>query len=288
MAQGSDVYSSIADCLKKIAKYEGLRGLQSGLSSAVAYQIVMNGSRFGAYEYVNNLPALQAINGDRPVLNFAKNFGIAAVCGGLSGTLGSPFYMIKSRLQVINHAAATHPEMSIGIQYPYTGLWDALCQIFKQGGLAALYRNSIVSGSRVAVGSGMQFASYDQAKYMWQGVGLSGVYLHLASSFVSSFCVCFAMNPVDVVVGRVNNQNVNSAKYSGAFDCISQMYKTEGIGGFYKGFWPHYCRLAPHAILTFVLYEAFKGKLKGSTARDELIKQSLAAKTQQPQQKSSQ
>lgn len=65
------------------------------------------------------------------------------------------------------------------------------------------------------------------------------------------------MNPFDVVATRIYNQKVGE-RYAGPIDCLKQTFKTEGISGFFKGWFPHYLRLGPHTILTFLFWEQFK------------------------------
>ena len=50
--------------------------------------------------------------------------------------------------------------------------------------------------------------------------------------------------------------------YGGVADCVLRLWRTEGVGGFYRGFWSHYMRVGPHYILTFVFLEQIK-KLLG-------------------------
>ena len=44
-------------------------------------------------------------------------------------------------------------------------------------------------------------------------------------------------------------------EYSGAFDCVRQIVKSEGVTALWKGFTPYFFRLGPHTILTFVFLE---------------------------------
>lgn len=43
--------------------------------------------------------------------------------------------------------------------------------------------------------------------------------------------------------------------YKGIFDCISKIYKTEGLHGLYKGIGPLYLRIAPHTTLSLVIWD---------------------------------
>eukprot|EP01042_Synura_sphagnicola_P000010 gene10-11_t len=43
--------------------------------------------------------------------------------------------------------------------------------------------------------------------------------------------------------------------YKGTFDCLFQIYRHEGLRGYFKGLVPHSLRVAPSAALTFLVYE---------------------------------
>jgi len=69
------------------------------------------------------------------------------------------------------------------------------------------------------------------------------------------------LNPSDTVLTRLQNQKIVNGKgatYAGWIDCFLKIARTEGLYGFYKGFWPHYCRLGPHTMAIFVFLEKLK------------------------------
>jgi solute carrier family 25 protein 34/35 len=65
-----------------------------------------------------------------------------------------------------------------------------------------------------------------------------------------------------VISTRLYNQGVTStgsgARYTSIFDCARQLVRSEGVSALYKGFWPHYLRLGPQVMLTFVFWEQLK------------------------------
>lgn len=46
--------------------------------------------------------------------------------------------------------------------------------------------------------------------------------------------------------------------YTSYMDCISKIYRTEGISAFYKGVGPIYFRLGPHTVLCLVFWDTYK------------------------------
>lgn len=98
-------YRGILHAMQTIGAKEGIRGLQAGLSGALAYQTAMNGVRLGLYEPVQR--ALVDATGAAPSSVLMKA-SAGAISGALGATLGSPIYMIKSRLQAQRLAIAPH------------------------------------------------------------------------------------------------------------------------------------------------------------------------------------
>lgn len=46
-----------------------------------------------------------------------------------------------------------------------------------------------------------------------------------------------------------------TGKTPGTFTVMLSIARTEGVGFLWKGFWPTYCRIGPHTVLTFIINE---------------------------------
>ena len=290
IGKAQQLYTNPFQAFYLIGKEEGLRGLQGGLGPAVLYQLMMNGTRLGAYE---PLKRLYTSNGERKEM--WRSVAAGSTSGVLSAVMGSPFFLIKVRLQVQSGltqklqqqaavAATSAPAppggsavaaavpaaatkvLPVGHQHAYTGAWQGLFQIFREEGVRGLYRGATAAMLRVGVGSGVQLSTYDASKRFV--VSLSegkltdkSVMTHFTASLVSGVFITLAMNPFDVMSTRMYNQPVKDGKgvmYSNVLDCAKKIMTSEGPLGFYKGFLPHYLRLGPHTILTFVFWEQLK------------------------------
>ncbi|KAL7750641.1 Mitochondrial oxaloacetate carrier protein [Sorochytrium milnesiophthora] len=282
------IYNNAPHAFWVIVKAEGGRGIQRGLFPAYIYQILMNGTRLGAYEPVKHaftsLPALRWVPSEAvPVLS-------GFVCGIMGALISSPLFLVKTRLQAHSSDARL---MSVGFQHHYRGTWHALRSIVQQEGFfRGLWRGTTASMARTGVGSAVQLSSYDSIKnYLlqknvtryfsgayWRGETTSvptspnDISLHLCASLLTGFVAVMFMNPFDVVATRLYNQPVQSTPqsagnspvkpkgllYSGPVDCFAKTIRTEGVAGLYKGLTAHWLRIGPHTVLTLVFFDQFK------------------------------
>ncbi|PVU89119.1 hypothetical protein BB561_003635 [Smittium simulii] len=258
------VYKSVSQAFWTILKNEGPMALEKGLGCAYLYQIMLNGLRVGLYEPIKYNVARTL---GQPTDSSNPNLAIGLVSGSISGVLGaaagSPFYLVKTRLQSSSNFAA------IGHQHHYTGIVNAFKTIYSQGGIKGLYQGVSAACLRVGVGSPVQLVSYDYCKnYFGKLFGEPGapdnsLKTHFASGMVSSFFLVLAMNPFDVISTRMYNQKKDPITHKGLLynslmDCIVKTAKAEKISGFYKGLFAHYLRIGPHTILMFICFEQIK------------------------------
>lgn len=203
--------------------------------------MTLNGCRLGLYEPLRR--------GITPMFYSSANtqsLPINIFCGASSGILGaaagSPFFLVKTRLQSFS------PSLPVGTQHQYRGAVDGFSQIYRGEGIKGLYRGVGPAMVRTGFGSSVQLPTYFFAKRRLISMldMHEGPALHLASSAVSGFVVCCVMHPPDTVMSRMYNQTGNL--YSGAFDCLFRTIKTEGVLAIYKGFFAHLARILPHTV----------------------------------------
>jgi len=220
--------------------------------------MTLNGCRLGFYDpirtHLNSLLLRRNLSSSHdPAVRTYQNLPINIFSGATSGILGaaagSPFFLVKTRLQSYS------PFLPVGTQHQYRNAWDGLGQIYRAEGVRGLYRGVVPAMVRTGFGSSVQLPTYFLAKrrlVSWFNME-DGPALHLLSSTASGFVVCVFMHPPDTVMSRMYNQTGNL--YSGAFDCLFRTVKTEGVLAVYKGFFAHLARILPHTILTLSLAE---------------------------------
>ncbi|CAR29184.1 hypothetical protein ZYGR_0Z01050 [Zygosaccharomyces rouxii] len=250
-ATNQQVYKNPIQAMVIIFRNEGFVSLQKGLLAAYVYQIALNGSRLGLYEpsrgFVNKI--FYPDEEPHKVQNPAINVFCGAAAGVFGAVLGSPLYMVKTRLQSYSST------VSIGEQTRYNGVWDGLKTVYRGEGIKGLFRGIEAAMLRTGVGSAVQLPIYNVVKGFIKDNDLmrEGTSLHLTASTVAGIGVGIAMNPWDVILTRIYNQKGDL--YKGPIDCFIKTVKIEGPGALYKGFQAQLFRIAPHTILCLTMME---------------------------------
>lgn len=241
-------YKGVLHGVSVVAKNEGIKGLYRGIGCAYIYQILLNGCRLGFYEPLRASTTNLFFNNPN-VQSLGVNVFSGAASGILGAMAGSPFFLVKTRLQSYS------PTLPVGTQHKYRNAFDGLRQIYNAEGIRGLYRGMGASMVRTGAGSSVQLPTYFFAKRrLMRHAGMEdGPALHLLSSACSGFVVCCFMHPPDTVMARMYNQHGNL--YSGIFDCLYKTVSTEGVLAVYKGFFAHLARILPHTILTLTFAE---------------------------------
>lgn len=110
-------------------------GIDSGLVPALSFQFVMNSTRLGLYETVDQLNWTRArFDPSAPHSTVFCVFWGGA-CGVVGSAVGCPLYMIKTQIQ-----AQSHGKFAVGFQHSHTGMIDALISTYRERGIRGLWR----------------------------------------------------------------------------------------------------------------------------------------------------
>lgn len=176
--------------VKVIVGHEGARGIYRGIGAAYIYQMILNGCRLGFYEPIRST-LTTSIYTDPTTQNIGINIFSGATSGILGAAAGSPFFLVKTRLQSFS------PFAPVGTQHQYKNAVDGMRQIYKGEGVKGLYRGVGAAMVRTGFGSSVQLPTYFFAKRrLVKHLGMEeGPTLHLMSSTASGFVVCCVMHP---------------------------------------------------------------------------------------------
>lgn len=179
-----------------------------------------------------------------------------SVCSGiLTAILTNPIWVIKTRM------------LSTGASTPgaYSSLTSGALQILRTEGLPGFYRGLIPSLFGVSHGA-LQFMAYEQLK-RWRADNtftadgivsdsnrtLSNLDFILLPGLSKIFAGGITY-PYQVVRSRLQTYDADKT-YKGTTDAMGQIWRREGLGGFYKGLGPNLLRVLPSTCVTFLVYE---------------------------------
>ncbi|KAJ1981322.1 hypothetical protein H4R33_005272 [Dimargaris cristalligena] len=145
-------YNGTMDCIKKIYQHEGPMAFFNGLESTIWRHALWNGGYFGCIHYVRGmLPKAETKQGE-----LGTNF-IAGTIGGTFGTmLNTPMDVVKTRIQ----------NQSAGVAKKYNWAIPSIATIYREEGLAALYKGFTPKVLRLGPGGGILLVVFDQVSQM--------------------------------------------------------------------------------------------------------------------------
>lgn len=239
-----------ATVMSRIYALEGVTGLYSGLSAAVTRQLTYTTLRLGLYDEIR-AHVLSGHPGDDIPFTYKVGCGLAA--GATASTLCCPIEVSLVRMQ----ADGNQPRAQ---RRNYRHAFDALYRVWREEGIATLWRGVVPTVTRGAVVSTTQLATYDQAKSVLKRNGIlsDGIPLHFAASLVSGFVYCWASLPLDICKTRMQDMRPDASTGRLPYRSIAQaLYvipKREGILALWKGFGPYFLRGKPLFYFLFFIF----------------------------------
>uniref|UniRef100_A0A0N5AFE8 Mitochondrial uncoupling protein 4 n=1 Tax=Syphacia muris TaxID=451379 RepID=A0A0N5AFE8_9BILA len=241
-----------------IVKREGVLSLWNGVTPAIYRHFVYTGFRMGSYE------VLRAKWHDK---EREKRFPIwkSMICGLTAGAfaqfVASPTDLVKVQMQMEGLRRLQ------GQPTRFKNVWDAFSSFYRVNGFRSLWTGWIPNCQRAALLNMADLATYDRAKRILLGHGMSdNAFTHACSSAMSGFAAATVSTPADVIKTRIMNQLRHSTDvavnegyhYKGAFDCLRHTIRNEGFLALYKGFLPTYIRMAPWSLTFWISYEKIR------------------------------
>lgn len=233
---------------RAVVASEGLLGLWlPGLSATVLRELLYSGCTKGLYPYARDLVSGGSDSRDATLAQRA----LAASLTGFGGSLCANAVDVVKIKQFERPAA-----------YP-RGVFASMRRIAADEGVVRGLALRGVSasaprGAAIAIG---EITTYDYTKDALDGSvfprradGSEPFSLHVATSVVTGVVATTVAAPFDTIKSRV----MAGGPGTNAATALAALVRKEGAGALLSGWWPAYCRLAPHAILTFPLLEQLR------------------------------
>lgn len=88
------IYRGTLHAAYVIVKHEGVLALQTGIVPALAFQVVLNGTRLGIF---NAAKKHELISNQKGKTSIYKTVLVAGFAGAFGAVIGSPFYLVINR-----------------------------------------------------------------------------------------------------------------------------------------------------------------------------------------------
>ncbi|KAG7363178.1 mitochondrial carrier protein [Nitzschia inconspicua] len=243
--------------LQKIFKEESFLALWRGNTPTVLIQAGTSGMNFCFMDLFKK--AAVDVFGEEQ--RFAQSFASAALGGATAITVFYPLGLMRTKLAL---DMGNDPR-----EYP-RGMRDVASKSVQSNGITSLFQGYGVALVSVTVYRMIHLGGYDYAKSelqrrqsfsseynfkqlpLWQRVAVAQLVSVAATTF---------HYPFDSVRRRLMMQSDASKKrYANALDCTQQIFRNEGIRGFYQGLGTSYIRSVGAALL-LLSYDFFKSIL---------------------------
>lgn len=145
------LYTGTFDCMKKTVRNEGIRGLYKGMGAPLAGVAPIFAISFLGYGVGKKLFGPENASDFRVVHYFAAG----AFSGIFTTSIMAPGERIKCLLQI--QQGVNQPKV-------YDGPIDCAKKLYKQGGIASIYRGSAATLLRDVPASGLYFLTYEVIK----------------------------------------------------------------------------------------------------------------------------
>lgn len=245
-------YKGATDCIKRIAREEGLTGFYRGIPAPIGGAAFENAGAFlfygrgvALYRRVFSVP--EAVPTPFPGIVAAGGFaGIA------TGTVLTPVELLKCRVQNDQREAATQHR-----PLKYKGIIHCGVTTVRTEGFRALFNGYSATLCREIPGNAAWFGFYELTLKWFTAEGKTkddcAWYAYPISGGVGGFWYWTAFYPADTVKTRM--QLDSKYQQMGLFRGIANMCKEGGVSALYSGYGITVCRAFPANATIFATFE---------------------------------
>ena len=134
----------------------------------------------------------------------------------------------------------------------HKGFLQAVKTLYVNEGIKTFWKGTLPSCMKDGIFAGIYYQLYTSIKNSNSGLSALNNFL---SGLVAGCCATVISHPFEVVRAKIQAGNTGSV-YSKLSERFSQIYRTEGMGGFMKGVTPRLARKPLINASTFMVFES--------------------------------
>jgi len=202
------------------------------------------------------------------------SFMIDFINGGISGTVAKTAAAPVERVKLLLQTQGSNER----ITRPYKGIADCFQRIFKEEGILAFWRGNMANIIRYFPTQALNFSIKDSIKEIFTPVDRTTrpykfVLNNLLAGGIAGSITSMVVYPLDFARTRLGAdvaKGNGQRQFNGVWDCLSSIYKSDGMRGLYRGAGASLCGIFIYRGLYFGVYDS--GKAMWISDNDLLIK----------------
>ncbi|CAJ1991651.1 MCP2 / mitochondrial carrier protein [Leishmania donovani] len=238
------VYSSIQGSLALIYREEGLRTLFRGCPVAVAGSVVAWGVYMYLYRHLCNVTEYTS---------YVGRSGVSVLSSAISSCVTCPIFLVKSRMQLEEANRSSH----------YRSFWRGVRHTVHTTGARSLWRG-LSPQLFLIFPNALSIPTYDTLKrfvlrYRWDHAEMTELSLVeiAVCSTLTKVWILILSHPLVMMKVRMQDERATLGKYQyrSVAQSISNVLKTQGLQGMYRGFQTALAHSLPRSLLHYCIYE---------------------------------
>lgn len=237
-------YTNLFSSFKYIKNNEGFVGFYKGNLANIAKSIPNYCIKFPINEfYINYLLNKHKLS-SRKELSFYQLLQAGMFTGWNQTMIAYPIDLIRTRVSLDTRMKKTN-----------NGIFKTTIDLLKNEGLFSLYKGLIPAATTTPIYIGLQLSIYQQLRNSDNNYTSNS----LVSGAIAGLISQTAMYPGDTIKRQLQiNGMQNKIKHYGLIDCITNIYKENGIRGFYRGLYINSIKSIPEIAVKFTIFELCK------------------------------
>ncbi|GAB2293365.1 Mitochondrial carrier protein CoAc1 [Dionaea muscipula] len=248
---------------KKLVKQEGIQGLYKGNGASVLRIVPYAAVHYMSYEQyrallLNNCDWI----GTGPIVDLLAG----SASGGTAVLCTYPLDLVRTKLayQVVDNREIFRKSASYIHSSPsYHGIQDVFRQVYKEGGVRALYRGVGPTLAGILPYAGLKFYIYEELKRQVPEEHQKSITLRLSCGALAGLFGQTLTYPLDVVRRQMQVENLQhgNVRYKNTMHGLIGIIRNEGYKQLFAGLSINYLKVVPSVAIGFTTYDAMKSWL---------------------------